>query len=134
MINALNALCKHVSEPFKLKCIDFNHTVCLFCSIVSIVLICHLNRSTNSMYAVSILQCQISTHKREQVVIDCSVLCALLNFMKTTFSIAVYLVGICYHLQWLMLAPLRVSNAFNLTLICQLLHILLILIIFNGPA
>jgi len=44
--------------------------------------------------AVSILQCQISPRKREQVVIDCSVLCALLSFMKTTFLIAVYLVGI----------------------------------------
>jgi len=34
--------------------------------------------------AVSILECYISPHKRKQVVIDCSVLHALLNFMKTT--------------------------------------------------
>jgi len=53
-----------------------------------------------------------SPHKREQVIIDCSVLCALPNFMKTTFVIAVYLVGIVYHIQWLMLAPFHVSNAF----------------------
>jgi len=46
--------------------------------------------------------------------------------MKTTSLIAVYLVGIFYQIQWLMLAPFRVSNAFYLTLICQLLHIVLI--------
>jgi len=52
----------------------------------------------------------------------------LLNFMKTTSLIAVYLVGLefFYHIQWLMLAPFRVSNAFYLTLICQFLHIVLI--------
>jgi len=37
--------------------------------------------------------------------------------------------------QWLILAPFRVSNAFYLTLICQLLHIVLIIIIISkGPA
>jgi len=76
--------------------------------------------------AASILQCQTTPHKREQVVIDCSVLCALPNFMKTTFLIAVYLVGICYLIQWSMLAPFSVSNAFYLTLICHLLHVVLI--------
>jgi len=34
------------------------------------------------------------------------------NFLKTTFLIAVYLVGIFYNVQWLMLAPFHVSNAF----------------------
>jgi len=39
--------------------------------------------------------CQISHHKREQVVIDGrSVLYVLLKFMKMTSAIAVYLVGI----------------------------------------
>jgi len=53
---------------------------------------------------VSILQCKISPRKREQLVIDCFVLYALLNFMKTTSLIAVYLVGIFYHMhKWLML-------------------------------
>jgi len=75
--------------------------------------------------AVSILQCQISPHKREQVVIDCSILYALLNVMKTTSLIAVYLVGIAPAV--VMLAPFRVSNAFYLPLICQLLHSVLIL-------
>jgi len=67
-----------------------------------------------------------------QAVIDCFVLYALLNLMKTTSLIAVHLVGIFYRRQWLMLAPFRVSNAFYLTLICQLLHI--VLKIFKGPA
>jgi len=49
-----------------------------------------------ALLAASILQCQTSPHKREQVVLDCSVLCALPNFMKTTFLIAVYFVGIFY--------------------------------------
>jgi len=44
--------------------------------------------------AVSILQCQISPHKRDQVVTNCSVLYALLNCMKTTSLIVVYLVEI----------------------------------------
>jgi len=65
--------------------------------------------------AVSILQCQISLHKCEQVV-DYSILYALLNFMKTNFLIAVYLVGIFDHLQWSILAPFRVPNAFNVDL------------------
>jgi hypothetical protein len=56
------------------------------------------------------------------VVIDLSALYALLDSMKATSLIAVYLVGILYRLQWLMLAPFRVSNAFYLTLICQPLH------------
>jgi len=45
---------------------------------------------------------------------------------ETTSLIAVYLVGIFYHLQWLMLAPFRFSNAFCLKFIRQLLHIVLI--------
>jgi len=57
--------------------------------------------------------------------VDCSVLCALPNLTKTTFLIAVYLVGIFYLMQWSMLAPFRISNAFYLTLICHLLHVLL---------
>jgi len=43
--------------------------------------------------------------------------------MKTTFLIAVYLVGIFYNIQWLMF---HVSNASYLTLICHPLHVLLI--------
>jgi len=46
--------------------------------------------------------------------------------MKTTFLIAVYLFGIFYLIQWSMLAPFRVSNAFCLTLICHPLHVVLI--------
>jgi len=45
--------------------------------------------------------------------------------MKTTFLIAVYLVGIVYLIQWLMLAPFHVSNAFYLTLIRHPLHVVL---------
>jgi len=37
----------------------------------------------------------------------------------------VYLVGIFYLIQWSMLAPFRVSNAFYLTLICHPLHVVL---------
>jgi len=37
---------------------------------------------------------QHSNFTSQTVVIDCSVLCALLNVMKMTFLIAVYLVGI----------------------------------------
>jgi len=72
------------------------------------------------------LRCQISPRKRKQVVVYCSVLCALLNFMKTTFLIAVYLAGIFYHIQWLMLAPIRVSNTSYQKSVCQLLHIVLL--------
>jgi len=66
--------------------------------------------------------------KREQMVIYRFLrpLGSTKNFMKTTSLIDVHLVVICYHLQWLMLAPFRVSNAFYLTLICQLLHIVLV--------
>jgi len=71
------------------------------------------------------LLCQILSHKREQVVINCSVLYALLNFMKTTSLITMCLVGVVYHLQWLMLALFHVSNAFYLTVSCQLLHTVL---------
>jgi len=46
--------------------------------------------------AVSILQCQNAPHK--------------LELYETTSLIAVYLAGIFYHLQWLMLAPFQVSN------------------------
>ena len=38
--------------------------------------------------AVRILLCLILLHKREQVIIDCSILYALLDFMKKTFLIA----------------------------------------------
>jgi len=93
-----------------------------------IVISCHtitIDISTTSSQHVnnesSILQCQTSLHKREQVVIDCSVLCALQNFMKNAFLIAVYLVGIFYHIQWLMLAPFHVY----LTLNCHPLHVVL---------
>jgi len=46
--------------------------------------------------------------------------------MKTTFLIAVFLVGIVYLIQWLMLAPFHVSSAFYLTLIYHPLHVVLI--------
>jgi len=73
--------------------------------------------------AVSILQCHISPRKREQVVIDYSVLHALYTKRyENDFLIAVYLVGILYHLQWFMLAPFRVLNVFYLMFIGQLLH------------
>jgi hypothetical protein len=75
------------------------------------------------LLAVNILQCLILLHKREQVVIDCSVLCALLEFTKKTFLIAADLVGTCYRLQQLMLAPFLISNAFYQVLICLLLCI-----------
>jgi len=48
------------------------------------------------------------------------------KLMKTTFLIAVYLVGIFCLIQWSMLAPFRVSNAFYLTLICHPLHVVFI--------
>jgi len=46
--------------------------------------------------------------------------------MKTTFLIAVYLVGIFYLIQWLMPASFHVSSVFYLMLICHPLHVVLI--------
>ncbi len=73
--------------------------------------------------AVNILPCQILPHKREPVVTGFFVHYAQLDFTKMTFLIAVYLVGILYHLQQSMLAPFRVLNAFYPMSICHLLRI-----------
>jgi len=43
------------------------------------------------------------TSQTQTGAIDCSVLYALLDIMKTTSLIAVYLVGIFYHIQWLII-------------------------------
>jgi len=78
--------------------------------------------------ASCILQCQTSLHKREQVVIDYSVLSALPNFMKTTFFNRCVSCWNFYLIQWLMPASYHVSNAFylGLMLICHPLHVVLI--------
>jgi len=52
--------------------------------------------------------------------------------MKPICVIAMYLVGLFLtHIPWLMLAQFCVSSAFYLTLICQLLHIVLIFTILK---
>ena len=67
--------------------------------------------------------------RREQTVSDYFVLRAQLNITKMTSSLAAYHVGIIYHLQWLMLSPIRVLNVYP-SRTCHLLRIVRILNLF----
>ena len=54
-----------------------------------------------------------------------------MNIAKITSSVAVYLVGTTYRLQWLMRTPLSVLNEFYSTLTLHLLHIVRLQIFFS---
>ena len=89
---------------------------------------CSRARLLTYLLAVITLQRRITLNKHEQTVIDYFDLYVIDYFvlyisMKMTSSIAVHHVGTIYHLQWLMLNPFRVSNAFYPTLTCHLSHI-----------